>query len=82
MAQPRPSRDPNVHKGAIEGDTPTDEQYGNRNVPALDEDGLPSDPLAIAEDRIGANAGDSEVANADEAGRTNDEPRDEVEPRD
>jgi hypothetical protein len=37
---------------------------------------------AIAEDRIGANVDDSEVANADETGRTTGASRDEVRPLD
>lgn len=78
-AQPH---DPDTHKGAIEGDRVGDEQQGNANVPALDRNGLPSKPIAIAEDRIGANVDDSEVANADETGGTTDAPRDEVRPLD
>ena len=70
--------DPDLHKGAIEGDRPDDEQQGNANVPALDERGLPAKLKAIAEDRIGANVDDSEVANADETGRTTGASRDEV----
>ena len=76
------SVDPDLHKGAIEGDRPDDEQQGNANVPALDESGLPAKPTAIAEDRIGANVDDSEVANADETGRTTSASRDEVRPLD
>ncbi len=72
--------DPEIHKGAIEGDRPDDEQQGNRNVPALDAEGLPARPIPIAEDRIGANVDDSEVANADERGRTNDALRPELGP--
>ncbi len=78
-AQPH---DPDVHKGAMEGDRVGDEQHGNANVPALDRNGLPAKPIAIAEDRIGANVDDSEVANADETGGTTDAPRDEVRPLD
>ncbi len=73
-------RDPDAHKGAIEGDRIDDEQHGNRNAPALDEDGRPRATTAIAEERVGANLDDSEVANADESGRTSDVPRDELEP--
>jgi 6-phosphogluconolactonase len=72
--------DPAGHKGAIQGDRPDEEQDGNANVPALDGNGLPANPIAIAEDRIGANVDDSEVANADETGRTTDAPRDELRP--
>ena len=46
--------DPDAHKGAIEGDRPADEHY-NLLDDGLDEDGLPDDPVAIAEDRFGAN---------------------------
>jgi hypothetical protein len=54
---PRAQRDPNqngdqdIHKGAIE----SPESPGNPNAPALDENGLPNDPVAIAQDVIGAN---------------------------
>jgi hypothetical protein len=72
--------DPAGHKGAIQGDRPDEEQDRNARVPALDGSGLPANPIAIAEDRIGANVDDSEVANADETGRTTDAPRDELRP--
>jgi hypothetical protein len=49
------SPDPDGHKGAIEGDQPTDEQIGNPHGEGIDADGLPNDPIATAEDRIGAN---------------------------
>lgn len=44
------SADADVHKGAIEYDDPCD----TSNAPGLDEDGLPNDAIAIAEDAIGA----------------------------
>jgi hypothetical protein len=48
--------DQDQYKGAVEGDRPTDDQNSNRNAPAaLDSNGLPRDPVAIAEDVIGAN---------------------------
>ena len=47
--------DPDVHKGAIEGDRPDDEQLGNPHGDGLDENGLPDDPVAMAEDALGAN---------------------------
>ena len=47
--------DPDVHKGAIEGDRPDDEQLGNPHGDGVNDDGLPDDPVAIAEDQIGAN---------------------------
>ena len=72
--------DPAGHKGTIQGDRPDEVHHGNASVPALDGNGLPANPIAIAEDRIGANVDDSEVANADETGRTTDAPRDELRP--
>jgi hypothetical protein len=50
----RPSED--EHLGAVEGDRPTDKpQQGNPHGEALDEEGLPNDPVAVCEDVIGAN---------------------------
>jgi len=54
------AKDPDLHKGAIEGDRPTDEQQGNPHAPALDDRGLPADEIAIAEDVIGANEDESQ----------------------
>ncbi len=50
---PRPASD--EHLGAVEGDRATDPQPGNRNVGALDDQGLPKDRVAICEDVLGAN---------------------------
>jgi hypothetical protein len=47
--------DADEHKGALEGDRPSDPAQGNSNAPALDANGLPNDPVAICEDVIGAN---------------------------
>ena len=75
--------DPKESKGVVEGVRPGDQHtFGNRNAPALNRQGLPSKPKAVAEDRIGANVDDSEVANASETGQTSDAPRDEVKPLD
>jgi hypothetical protein len=52
--------DQDVHKGAIEGDRPDDEQIGNPNAPGVDENGVPDDPVATAEDEIGANTDNSQ----------------------
>ena len=53
--------DPDVHKGAIEGDRPTDEQNVEpRNKSGVDENGMPNDPIATAEDAIGANEDESQ----------------------
>lgn len=48
--------DQDFSKGAIEGDDPGDTpQQGNPNAPALNDQGLPDNPIAIAEDVVGAN---------------------------
>ena len=48
--------DPDIHKGAIEGDRPTDEQNVDRkHKRGVDANGMPNDPVATAEDQIGAN---------------------------
>ena len=44
------SRDADVHKGAMEDERPS----VTTNAPGLDDDGLPNDETAIAEDAIGA----------------------------
>jgi hypothetical protein len=46
--------DQDMHKGAIEGDRPADEQFGNENGQALDDNGMPNDQDAIYQDRVGA----------------------------
>jgi hypothetical protein len=80
-ADTRRDTDPDEHKGALEGDRPGDVQQGNENAPALDENGLPTDAVAVAEDRIGANADHSDVSNANELGQSSRARRDEEEPR-
>jgi hypothetical protein len=55
-----PHGDPDIHKGAIEGDRPADEQQGNPNGDGIDKNGMPNDPVATAEDRIGANEDESQ----------------------
>lgn len=45
------NQDQDIHKGATE----TPESPGNLNAPALDENGMPNDADAIAQDVIGAN---------------------------
>jgi hypothetical protein len=75
-------KDPDATKGVVEANRPGEKSYGNRNAAGIDRKGLPSKQKAVAEDRIGANVDDSEVSNASETGRTNDESRDEVKPLD
>jgi hypothetical protein len=53
--------DPAAHKGAIEGDRPTDkEQVGNPHGAGVDDQGLPNDLIATAEDAVGANEDQSQ----------------------
>jgi hypothetical protein len=54
------SKDPDRHKGAIEGDRPHDEQIGNPHGDGVDDNGLPDDPIATAEDELGANEDESQ----------------------
>jgi hypothetical protein len=39
----------------VEGDRPDDEQLGNPHGDGVDDNGLPDDPIATAEDQVGAN---------------------------
>jgi hypothetical protein len=53
--------DEDEHIGAVEGDRPTDKpNQGNPNGPGVDDQGCPNDPVATAEDRIGANLDETE----------------------
>ena len=45
--------DQDAQKGAIEGDRPTDKQMGNPHGSGVNEEGLPNDPIATAEDEMG-----------------------------
>ena len=56
----RQQDDPDVHKGAIEGDRPHDEQQSNPHGDGVNEEGLPDDPVATAEDAEGANADETQ----------------------
>jgi len=60
--EPKPARrDEDEHIGAVEGDRPTDRpNQGNPNAPGVDDQGCPNDPVATAEDRIGANLDEAE----------------------
>ena len=60
MTQPTTPADPDVHKGAVEGDRPGDKQMGNPHDDGVDENGMPDDPIAIAEDVEGANADETQ----------------------
>lgn len=49
-AQEKPRDDQDVHKGATEDERPS----ATTNAPGLDDDGLPNDETAIAQDALGA----------------------------
>jgi len=49
-AKPLTSRDHDIHKGAMEDERPS----AASNAPGLDDDGLPNDQVAIAQDALGA----------------------------
>jgi hypothetical protein len=51
MNSAKPSVDHDVHKGAKEDDRPGPERSSH---PGLDDDGLPNDAIAIAQDALGA----------------------------
>ena len=61
----------------MEGDRPEHRQQGNQNAPGIGPGGLPDDPVATAEDRVGANVDHPDVAQASETGESSDAPRDE-----
>jgi len=44
--------DSDLHKGAVEGEP---DGQGNPNAPGLDDEGMPNDEVAIAQDVLGAN---------------------------
>jgi hypothetical protein len=49
------------HIGAVEGDRPGDvPNQGNPNAPGVDSEGLPNDPVATEQDRIGATLDETE----------------------
>lgn len=59
--RPQPGDEADDHIGAVEGDRPTDRpNQGNVNAPGVDAEGVPDDPAATAQDRIGANLDETE----------------------
>jgi hypothetical protein len=53
--------DADEHIGAVEGDKATDKpNQGNPSGTGIDDKGVPNDPVATAQDRIGANQDESE----------------------
>jgi hypothetical protein len=57
---PPAHRDQFARKGSLEGDHASDVQQGNCHGAALDEDGMPCDDVAIAEDVVGAEADETQ----------------------
>ena len=53
----KPVKDNDIHKGAKEEDRPGPERSSH---PGLDQNGLPNDPIAIAQDVQGANVDNSQ----------------------
>jgi hypothetical protein len=53
-------KDPDEQKGPVEGNREMDGGQGNPNAPGLDEAGMPNDPVAIAQDVVGANEDESQ----------------------
>ena len=65
MAMTQQEHDPDVHKGAIEGDRPQrSRQHGESARPGVDDKGLPDDPVASPKIAIGANEDESARVNA------------------
>jgi hypothetical protein len=52
--------DQDAGKGAVEGDKPSDKPIGNPAGSGINKKGLPNDPVATAQDKIGANEDDSQ----------------------
>ena len=49
------------HIGAVEGDTPADQpNQGNPAGTGVDAEGMPNNPVATAQDEIGANLDETE----------------------
>jgi hypothetical protein len=59
MAETPTTPDQDLEKGAVEG-PPNENAQGNANAPGLNEEGLPNDEVAIAQDVVGANADETE----------------------
>ena len=60
MTRTNRTTDPDLEKGATEGAPNDPNAQGNRNAPALNEEGWPNDDVAVAEDVLGANEDETE----------------------
>jgi hypothetical protein len=52
--------DQDAGKGAVESDKPDDKQPGNPAGTGIDKNGLPNNPVATAQDKVGANEDESQ----------------------
>jgi hypothetical protein len=52
--------DQDAGKGAVESDKPADKQGGNPAGTGIDKNGLPNNPVATAQDKVGANEDESQ----------------------
>jgi hypothetical protein len=52
--------DQDAGKGATEGDKPGDDQGGNPAGTGIDKNGMPNNPIATAQDKVGANEDESQ----------------------
>ena len=52
--------DQDAGKGAVESDQPADKQSGNPAGTGIDKNGLPNNPVATAQDKVGANEDESQ----------------------
>ncbi len=60
IMHPAAHRDQYARKGTLEGDTPSEPQQCNCHGAGLDDDGMPCDLIAIAEDVEGAGVDDTQ----------------------
>ena len=60
MTRTNRTTDPDLEKGATEGPPNDPNAQGNRNAPALNDEGWPNDDVAVAEDVLGANEDETE----------------------
>ena len=60
MDATKPQDDQDAHKGAVESEKPGDKQSGNPAGTGIDKNGMPNNPIATAQDKVGANEDESQ----------------------
>ena len=60
MDATKPQVDQDAHKGAVESERPGDKQPGNPAGTGIDKNGMPNNPIATAQDKVGANEDESQ----------------------